>query len=493
MRDSATAERAVKDRLSLTRWFAIFSGIFFLCVLAAGSAAFVFSMKRYAVAITPDDICPSGFNSSMTAMFVAALVVLLLVFAVFNLFIARYDKSLREAVRSVENASKAKSEFLANMSHEIRTPMNAIIGIAQIELRDENLPDRYAAALEKIYSSGNVLLAIINDILDMSKVEAGKMSIKPTEYDVPSLISDAAQLNAVRIGAKPVEFRLEVDDSLPSNLYGDELRLKQILNNLLSNAIKYTENGYVKLSVKHSADGGDVALRFIVTDTGQGMKPEDQKKLFSEYLRFNTGANRATEGTGIGLRITKGLVEMMGGTIEVESEYGEGSVFTVDVRQQAVECAPIGAAAAERLRGFTFTAGTQRRENLQIRHEPMPHGKTALVVDDMKTNLYVAEGFLSPYKLKVEMAFSGFEAIELVKSGKAYDIIFMDHMMPEMDGIETTRKLRAMGYKGAIVALTANALTGNDAMFEKEGFDAFISKPVDTRRLDEILNRFVRG
>jgi len=395
-----------------------------------------------------------------------------------------------EARQAAEAATHSKSEFLTTMSHEIRTPMNVIIGITQIQLQKGDLPDEYATALEKIYASGNNLLGIINDILDMSKIEAGKMELNPAEYYIPSLINDAVLLNIVRTESKLIEFTLDVDENLPSRLNGDELRLKQILNNLLSNAVKYTEKGFVKLSVSHSVEGEDIILRFVVEDTGQGIKKEDRERLFSEYLRFNAGTNRTIEGTGLGLTITKNLVEMMSGTIGVESEYGKGSVFTVTVKQKAVKCAAIGADVAQRLRNFTFT-GDRQTSKLQIIREPMPYG-SVLVVDDVETNLYVAEGLLSLYKLKIKTAISGFAAIEKVQSGKTYDIIFMDHMMPRMDGIETTEKLRQLGYKGVIVALTANALIGNDEMFSQHGFDGFIPKPIDVRHLNAVLNKFIR-
>ena len=400
-------------------------------------------------------------------------------------------EAAEEAQAHAEAASASKSKFLATMSHEIRTPMNAIIGIAQIGLQDETLPEKHAVALEKIYHSGNSLLGIINDILDLSKIETGKMEISPVEYDMPSLIHDTAQLNIVRIGSKPLEFILDIDEKLPARLIGDELRIKQILNNLLSNAIKYTDKGRVKLTVNH-IDLSDelVLLRFIIEDTGQGMKSEDCQKLFSEYSRFNIENNRNTEGTGIGLNITKSLVELMEGTINVKSEYGKGSTFKVTIKQKTTDCEAIGAELAEKLRSFTFS-GEKQYAALQIHRKLMPHGKV-LIVDDVETNLFVAEGLLSPYELQVETAISGFEAIEKVKSGKTYDIIFMDHMMPIMDGIAALQELRSMGYKGTIVALTANALAGNEEMFRQKGFDGFISKPIDMENLDEILIKFIR-
>jgi signal transduction histidine kinase/CheY-like chemotaxis protein len=443
----------------------------------------------YAAAIAPVTIY--DYDPIMIALFIVMFVVIALILVIFNAFIAGFLRSLRKTMESLEKASKAKSEFLATMSHEIRTPMNAILGITQIQIQKGDLPNEYAEALDKIYSSGNSLLGIINDILDMSKIESGKLELNPAEYDMPSLINDAVQLNIGRVGSKPVELMLDIDETLPARLCGDALRLKQILNNLLSNAIKYTDKGYVKLRIIHlKTEDKAVTLRIVVEDSGQGMKEEDRKRLFSEYLRFNIEANRRTEGTGLGLKITKNLVEMMNGTINIESEYGKGSIFTLTVRQEAVPCEAIGAELAERLSNFTFSSGKQL-DKLQIIRSLMPYG-SVLIVDDVETNLYVAEGLLSAYKLNVETLNSGFAAIDKVKTGKAYDVIFMDHMMPSMDGIETTKKLREAGYEGVIVALTANALVGNDAMFKQNGFDDFISKPIDIRQLNACLNKYVR-
>jgi CheY-like chemotaxis protein/HPt (histidine-containing phosphotransfer) domain-containing protein/anti-sigma regulatory factor (Ser/Thr protein kinase) len=326
----------------------------------------------------------------------------------------------------------------------------------------------------------------------MSKIETGKLDFNIMEYDMPSLINDTIQLNILRTGSKPIEFKLDINDTLPLRLVGDELRIKQVLNNLLSNAIKYTEKGYVKLTIKHSLsdENNDVMLTFVIEDTGQGMKPEDKERLFTEYLRFNTDVNRNTEGTGLGLHITQNLVEMMDGKISVESEYGKGSIFTVSVQQTIKEYIPIGVELAERLCNFTFS-GERQAVKRQITREPMPYGNV-LVVDDVVTNLFVAEGLLKPYKLNIETATSGFAAIEKIESGKNYNVIFMDHMMPLMDGIETTKKIREMGYTGLIVALTANALAGNDEMFAKNGFDGFIPKPIDIVLLNTVLNKFIR-
>ncbi|MDR0303816.1 MAG: response regulator [Chitinispirillales bacterium] len=442
----------------------------------------------YAVAVLPNSL--DDFKTPMTILFLSVVLIIAFILTLSNVFVAKLIKPLQEMTISLQAASKAKSNFLATMSHEIRTPMNAIIGIAQIELQNDNLTDEVATAFGKIYDSGNSLLGIINDILDMSKIETGKLELNPVDYDTPSLINDTVQLNIVRIGSKQIEFTLDVDENLPSRLFGDDLRIKQVLNNLLSNAIKYTASGSVKLSVSHIASGGDVTLRFAVADTGQGMKPEDLKRLFSEYTRFNASANRTTEGTGIGLNITQNLVNMMDGTIKVDSVYGKGSTFEVTLKQKAVDCPVIGKELVEQLRSFKFS-GKKQYANLQISRELMPYGKV-LVVDDVDSNLYVAKGLMSPYKLSVETALSGFETIDKVKAGSSYDVIFMDHMMPEMDGIETTQKLRESGYKGVIVALTANAIVGNEDMFLSNGFDDFVSKPIDVRHLNTVLNKFVR-
>ncbi|MCL2456249.1 MAG: ATP-binding protein, partial [Defluviitaleaceae bacterium] len=389
-------------------------------------------------------------------------------------------------------ASDAKSRFIARMSHEIRTPMNAILGITQMELQNPRITKKSKTTFEKIYTSGNILLNIINDLLDMSKIEAGKMELNPIEYDISSIISDVVHINIVQIESKPIEFLVEADEKLPARMFGDELRLKQILNNLCSNAIKYTEKGQVKLIIKHEIlDTSYLLLKFTVEDTGQGIKPEDREKLFgNEYLRLNVESNRNTEGTGIGLNIVKNLVELMDGTVEVESEFGSGSKFRVSVKQKAVKnCEPIGKEISENLKNFTFVENVMEKK--EILHDEMPYGKI-LIVDDVETNIYVAKGLLQPYKLQIETSTNGFDVIEKIKGGKKYDIIFMDHMMPELDGIETTNRLRDSKYTGTIIALTANAMVGNDKMFLEHGFDDFISKPIDAKQLNTVLNKWVR-
>jgi signal transduction histidine kinase/CheY-like chemotaxis protein/HPt (histidine-containing phosphotransfer) domain-containing protein/ribosomal protein L28 len=408
----------------------------------------------------------------------------------------QYSVDLTELIAAKEQAiqgSEAKSNFLAKMSHEIRTPMNAVLGITEIQLQNEALPPDIEKAFNYIYNSGYLLLNIINDILDLSKIEAGKLELTPINYDTASLINDTVHLNILRYDSKPIEFNLELDENIPSALFGDELRIKQILNNLLSNAFKYTASGEVSLSVSAEyAEGSEnVTLVFRVSDTGQGMTPEQVDRLFDEYSRFNMETNRKTEGTGLGMNIAKHLVRMMNGDISVKSEPDKGSVFTVRLPQKITGSGILGREVVENLRQFREGRAAQMKNAPQIVREYMPYGRV-LIVDDIETNLYVARGLLAPYGLSIETAISGFEAVEKIKNGASYDIIFMDHFMPGMDGVETTKIIRGQGYVHPIFALTANALSGQAEMFLENGFDGYISKPIDIRQLNAVINKLVR-
>jgi CheY-like chemotaxis protein/anti-sigma regulatory factor (Ser/Thr protein kinase)/HPt (histidine-containing phosphotransfer) domain-containing protein len=317
------------------------------------------------------------------------------------------------------------------------------------------------------------------------------MEIIPNKYDTPNLINDTVQLGRLRYESKPIEFILQVEENTPSKLIGDELRIRQILNNLLSNAFKYTEEGEVRMSISSEPEHNDetVTLVIQVSDTGQGMTKEQTDKIFGEYLRFNMEKNHGISGTGLGLNITKRLIDMMDGDISVESEADKGSVFTVRLPQKDCGAVICGADMAKRLGNFSFS-NNNITKMAQVAHDYMPYGRV-LVVDDVESNLFVAKGMLVPYGLHIQTAKNGFDAIEKIKNGEVYDIVFMDHMMPVMDGIEATKASRQSGYNQPIVALTANAMSGQSEMFLSNGFDRFISKPIDSRELDLILTELI--
>jgi PAS domain S-box-containing protein len=408
--------------------------------------------------------------------------------------VKKRSAELQHTMEKLEIASHAKSSFLANMSHEIRTPMNAILGVTEILMQDENHTPGTLDGLQRIHNSGDLLLSIINDILDLSKIEAGKMDLVYNDYHVASLINDTVSLNIMRIGSKPIEFELYVNEKLPLILNGDELRIKQILNNLLSNAFKYTKKGTVKLSVsfeREHTDSDEILLIFTVKDSGQGMSEEQVNKLFDEYSRFNEEANSTTEGTGLGMSITQKLLFIMNGDIDVRSELDKGSEFFISMPQKCIGTEELGKELAENLQKFKSKSLESPIRKLQIVYEPMPYGRV-LVVDDVESNLFVAQGLMKPYDLNVETASSGYDAIDKIKEGNEYDVVFMDHMMPNMDGIETVKHIREWGYTQPIVALTANAVVGQSEVFLANGFDGFISKPIDTRELNAALKKFVR-
>ena len=410
--------------------------------------------------------------------------------------IINLQRELAGAAQDAKKANQAKTAFLAIMSHEIRTPMNAIMGIAEAQLQeyDETLPAGIREAFDRIYYSGNLLLQIISDLLDISKVESGKLVITPDTYEAASLINEVVHLNKIRFDSKPVEFKLYVDENIPKSLVGDELRIKQILNNLLSNAFKYTWRGEVLLSI--TAEPGEeaseeVVLVFTVSDTGQGIAPQDLSHLFTEYARFNLNANRSTEGTGLGLSITQTLVRLMQGEIVVKSELEKGTTFTVRLPQKtAGSSCVLGKEIAANLQRLRFSS-VSRMKKPPILREPMPYG-SVLIVDDVEMNLFVAKLLMRPYDLKIDTASSGYEAIDRIKSGNVYDIVFVDHMMPKMDGMETTKEIRDLGYVFPVVALTANAVAGQADYFLSNGFDDFISKPIDMHVLNSVLKKYIR-
>ncbi|MCL2198856.1 MAG: ATP-binding protein [Defluviitaleaceae bacterium] len=418
-----------------------------------------------------------------------------------NPIIACYMRDLREIkamiaemkrIEVAEEESRAKSQFLARMSHEIRTPLNAIMGVSDIQLLSGNHPPTTEEAFMQIHSSSNVLLSIINDILDLSKVEAGKMEIFNKPYEIASLIYDTVQLNLIHLGSKKINFTLDITPDMPKILIGDEIRIKQVLNNLLSNAFKYTREGAVNLKFTIERGRGDNAMLVVeLSDTGQGMTEAQIASLFeSEYIRFNESNNRLIEGTGLGMNITNKMIDMMNGKISAKSELGKGTTFFVRLPQNVSGSDVLGKEIVENLRNFQISQRSfQKRHHFDYEH--MPYGNV-LVVDDVESNLFVAKGLMTPYGLTVETAISGFEAVDNIKSGKVYDIIFMDHMMPDMDGIETAKAIRELGYDHPIVALTANTIMGQAELFMSNGFAGFISKPIDVSRLNNYLITLIR-
>lgn len=391
----------------------------------------------------------------------------------------KYVDQLIEMRCKADMANNAKSDFLANMSHEIRTPMNAITGFAELCLQEKNYT--YASDIKAAAKS---LISIINDILDISKIEAGKLELVPSVYDTEAMLEDVVSIVYVQLGnRKNIEFKVDVDKRLPKKMYGDEVRLKQILINLLGNAVKFTKSGGISLSVKElSRAKEDISIIFKVSDTGIGIKKEDMSKLFENFQQVDTRKNREIEGSGLGLSISKTLAAMMNGSITVDSEYGKGSVFTVILTQKISDPSPISNSAA----------GASASEESDL----IPYAPEArvLVVDDNKVNLNVTARLLQVYGVKAELADSGRKAIEMVNSAY-YDLVFMDHMMPELDGVDTTKLIRAQGDAYSlgipIVALTANAVSGAREMFMAAGFNSFISKPIQIALLEKVLVEFL--
>jgi PAS domain S-box-containing protein len=401
------------------------------------------------------------------------------------------DRQREEA----QAANRAKSTFLANMSHELRTPLNVVIGLTNLIMEDKYLEKSVADNLIKINNAGSTLLSIVNDILDFSKIEAGKLELSPDEYYTASMLNDTVTLTLARIGEKNINFRLNIDDNLPYKLYGDDLRVKQVLTNLLTNAVKYTEKGSIELRVRCEREGDAMWINAAVSDTGVGISEDAMKDLFLDYHRIDSKSNHHVEGTGLGLSITKNLVEMMNGEIKVESEYGKGSTFSFRIKQGYVNDAVLGADVSEKLRNFCFSDDKRAVSRKLVRID-LSYAKV-LVVDDITTNLDVAAGILSGYRLQADCLTSGQAALDRIQSETpVYNAIFMDHMMPIMDGIETVDRIRALGTEYAkkipIIALTANAIKGTEKLFFEHDFQAFLTKPIDIMEMDAVLKKWVR-
>ena len=419
-------------------------------------------------------------------IFLAEVVICILV----QIDVLRAQSRQEQALQAAEQANRAKSEFLANMSHEIRTPMNSILGFCELILREKGLSKRTREYCMDMRSSGRSLLHIINDVLDFSRIESGKLTITENNYELSSLARDISNMFAFRAREKGLGWEVEVDESIPDSLYGDVYRVRQVIINLVSNAIKYTEHGSVRMTVRSLEDtfaaGEYLTLEITVRDTGIGIRKEDQAKLFQKFERVDMERNSTVEGTGLGLAISRSLLEMMGGGIRVESVYGEGSAFTVTIPQRIVSADPIG--------DFRISAdsGEDGRES---GHEAFraPDARL-LIVDDTRMNIAVAVGLLQKTGIRIDTAESGLEAVDMAEKN-AYDLILMDQRMPGMSGSEAFRRIRSaeggLNASTPVICLTADAIVGAKERYTAEGFTDYLSKPVSGDALEEALLRYL--
>ncbi|MBQ8913230.1 MAG: response regulator, partial [Lachnospiraceae bacterium] len=420
----------------------------------------------------------SQFSGTVMALGLIFLLLMATIDTVYKILHMEHEK--QKAVME----SEAKARFLANMSHEIRTPINAILGMDAMILRESDEPTTKEYALD-IQRAGDNLLSLINDVLDMSKIEAGKLEIIPVDYDFSSVIHDIVSMMSIKANDKGLNLQVLVDKNLPSRMYGDEVRIRQILINLLNNAVKYTEEGTVTLKVGGKTEGDTARLEFEVSDTGIGIKEEDISKLFSEYERIEEERNRNIEGTGLGMNITITLLQMMDSKLEVESVYGEGSNFSFELLQKITNREPVGD-IEDRI----------RRQSQEYSYEVSFIAPDAdiLIVDDNMVNRRVFRGLLKETEVNVDEAESGMECLDKITQ-KHYDIIFLDHMMPEMDGVETLKRMKDTDdnmCKGTpVIALTANAVSGSRDMYISEGFDEYLSKPIVPEKLEKLISSFL--
>ena len=410
-------------------------------------------------------------------------------------YTARVDKMEREEAKkeyetkvlmlekeASDQANKAKSNFLANMSHEIRTPMNAILGMDEMILRDSR-DGKIRKYAKDIQSAGRTLLSIINDILDLSKIESGKMELVKVDYDFASVLNDVVNMTRNKAREKGLEYNLEVSPDIPSVLNGDEIRIRQVILNITNNAIKYTSEGSVNINV--SFDNDESMLKVRVADTGMGIRKEDLDKLFSSFQRLDETKNRNIEGTGLGLNITKQLVEMMDGTINVESVYGKGSTFTAKIKQKVVDPTPIG--------DYTERLSKAQDQTEEFKPTLIAPKAKVLIVDDNEMNLEVISELMSETKIRITTALSGSDCLDILKQ-KHFDLILLDQMMPGMSGTETLENIRKdhMADDTPIIALTADAIVGARETYLKEGFTDYLSKPVMYNELENILHKYLK-
>lgn len=478
-------------------WFLL--GVMYVCLVVQGKIRYVFLISSFVIVLACYYAAyryPSMIGQNTLEMVYADSLISLIVVAgltcsmiLFQNAIYRSENEIaQKQKKEIEELNRSQNRFFSSMSHEIRTPINTIIGLNEMILR-EDVSEEVAADAKSIQGAGKMLLTLINDILDMSKIESGRMDIVPVTYDVGAMLSDIVNMIWIRAKDKGLAFHIDVDQAMPAQLFGDEVRIKQILINLLNNAVKYTQEGSVTLSIQcKTVEQGLAQVSYSVTDTGMGMRKESIPHLFSAFKRVDEEKNRYIEGTGLGLSIVKQLVGLMGGEIAVNSVYTKGSTFVVTLPQEIVSEDEIGELDLE------ARHATNAREHYKQSFEaPKAH---ILIVDDNETNLMVEEKLLRGTKVQVETAASGAECLKKTLQNR-YDVILMDHLMPEMDGIECLHAIRTqtggLNQSIPIVILTANAGGENQALYRKEGFDGYLLKPVSGIQLETELLRHLPG
>ena len=473
--------------LGLVYIFLLFEGRDFWIAMTLSLVSFLgtYLLCYYRPYLVPESTRFYSFSDSFFALGCVSLFIGILL-KIQSRTYEQEKKSAEAQKKEVEQIARSKDTFFANMSHEIRTPINTIIGLNEMILR-EDISDEIAENAINIQNASKMLLTTINDILDLSKLESGKMDIVPTQYEISSMFSDLVNLIWIRAHQKNLEFKVDIDPEIPSMLYGDEIRIKQVVTNMLTNAVKYTSSGSVTLSAKGERVAADqILLRISVQDTGMGIRKESLDDLFSSFKRVDESDNRNIEGTGLGLNISKQLIEMMGGKISVDSVYHQGSTFTVEVKQRIVNVRPIGV--------INFATQKQLNHRAAYRQSFIAPDARILVVDDNSMNLMVVVKLLRDTKVKVDMAESGREALQKTAEN-TYHVILMDHMMPEMDGAATLRAVRSQtkGFcqKTPVIALTANVMSDAEQVYRNMGFDGYLAKPISAPLLEAGLLKYL--